>query len=171
MAETFLPFDLDAGFTASVNLLTSAIVYMKLTDDIAMWLLKSHIVFDELKSSGNLIAASQKTELLQLEDMLRHLVADHHGSETVSGQAFGTTSSIDSSATMAMPPVTSISKPLHWAVPHSDTDLLSVPALSSFVGSSLDGVFTSAQIMDLATSIDIGDTEWMSQAITDYAIW
>lgn len=161
---------MDAAFTAMVNLLTSAIVYVRLTDDTATWLLKAHSVFDELAASGNLIATSQKTEVLQLENMVNRLVLGRNGPQEDFGQFSTTMTEADSSGLAAMSNIPSLTQPSAEPNLHPSNDIMS--SLGFGISPEMfDGGLTSAQILNLASSIDTGDTEWMSQAMTDYGIW
>ena len=142
---------------------------MRFSDDTGLWLSKGHAIFDELSSNGNLIAASQKNEVLQLENIARQLAASQRGSEKDSSQATTMPTDVESSGMATLPQFTPLSQPLTGSFPDLGIDFM--PTLGMFNGSYFDGGLTSAQILDIASLINIGDNEWMSQTMTDYGIW
>ena len=160
--ETFLPFDLEATFIASVNLLMGASVDQKHVEDASPWLPKAYIVFDEMIASGNLVAKAQKSEVLQLEIMFHRLFVGASSSDGVlPGHVHADCSAFTSAASDALPKQAPQSVPGGVFSPVSD-----------MLGEAcFDDIFTSEQILNMANSIDIDDTEWMSQAITDYGLW
>ena len=148
------------------------VVDNKLAGDASPWLPKAYAVFDELIASGNLIARSQKNELLQLEEMFRQLVAEQQNeledtavdlpAEAIYQYNFLTPATANAQG-VAFDPA------MHTS--GSAVNGLFGPTSAILDRPSFENLFSGAQIMELANSIDINDTEWMSQAITDYELW
>ncbi|KAL2687759.1 hypothetical protein Neosp_005325 [[Neocosmospora] mangrovei] len=78
LLETFLRFDLDATFTATIVLLMAAAIDSSLLQDHTPWSQRAYAIFDEMSRRGNLVAEMFAAELKQLESLLsKFLVKDH----------------------------------------------------------------------------------------------
>ena len=147
-----------------------SIVDGKPAHDASPWISKAYSVFDELALSGNLIAQSQKSEVQQLEGMFYRLDAGLRGPQIIPRH-------LQSDATNLYNYTLGESIMSPSARAPVDQGLLPVSngifsPISDMLGDTyIDNVFTSAQIMDLANSINTGDMEWMSQAVNDYELW
>lgn len=73
LLESFLPFDLDAAFSAAIVLLLGVTIDPSLLRNDASRLPTIYAVLDEMISRGNLIARFHKSELQQLETNLGRL--------------------------------------------------------------------------------------------------
>ncbi|KAM0345903.1 hypothetical protein ACHAPU_005954 [Fusarium lateritium] len=71
LLETFLRFDQDAAFTATIALLMAAAIDSSLLPDHTPWTQRAYAIFDEMNSRGNLVANMVASELKQLEGLLR----------------------------------------------------------------------------------------------------
>lgn len=139
---------------------------LQLLDNGTSWLRKSYSIFDELIACGNQVAVFRKSELLQLEEMLKGLptgqapltspnktlpqdnLVDHERREII-GAAGGPT--VETCA--------------------ADTSMPSPISASMFDEDGLGKSMTTAQIMEIVKSIDSMETGWTSQELLDHNSW
>ncbi|KAF5665380.1 transcription activator [Fusarium heterosporum] len=76
LLETFLRFDQDAAFTATIALLMAAAIDSSLLPDHTPWTQRAYALFDEMNSRGNLVANMVASELKQLEGLLREFLVN-----------------------------------------------------------------------------------------------
>ncbi|UCK59393.1 hypothetical protein AFCA_002209 [Aspergillus flavus] len=149
LLDSFLPFDLEATYTAAVVLVTAPAADASLLDDWTPWFHTSVTVLDEMISRGNLIAGFRKSELQQLAGMLSHLADDGviHGTDLArKGQLDRIISRLPSPST-----------------PDRVFGISEIP--------NLHPGLTTAEIMAVAESIDTGDVDWIAHAVTENHIW
>lgn len=162
--ETFLPFDLESLFISTVSEIVGPVIDPQFLDNDASWLKRAYSIFDELIGCGNQVAVFRKAELLQLDEMLKDLP---------SGQN----------------PLTSPSKdppPLNKGVGHdvaggageftvgtsgADTSMPSPVSANMFDEEGLGNPMTTAQIMEIANSMDSMDMGWISHELLDHNSW
>lgn len=163
LAEVFLPFDLESLSISTVNLLVAPSLDPQLSENGVSWSQQAHSIFDEMTGDGNQVAVYRKAELQRISDMLATI---HEGHQRSDINPMATCRSDDSSIEPSLLPTIPLAPIIPGAAPHipiSESGML----YENGVGNPL----TSAQIMDMANSIDTGDTEWMSQAIVEHSIW
>ncbi|KAE8376622.1 hypothetical protein BDV26DRAFT_293960 [Aspergillus bertholletiae] len=151
LLDSFLPFDLEATYTAAVVLAAAPAADTSLLDDWIPWFHTSVTVLDEMISCGNLIAGFRKSELQQLAGMLSQLAADGVIDSTElarKGQLDRIISRLPSPSTPDPSRVFGISD-----IPNVHPGL------------------TTAEIMAVAESIDTGDVDWIAHAVTENHIW
>ena len=148
--DSFLPFDLEATYTAAVVLVTAPAADASLLDDWTPWFHSSVTVLDEMISRGNLIAGFRKSELQQLAGMLSHLapdgVIDNPDLARKGAQLDRIISRLPSPST-----------------PDRVFGISDIP--------NLHPGLTTAEIMAVAESIDTGDVDWIAHAVTENHIW
>ncbi|KAJ4269545.1 hypothetical protein NW762_001209 [Fusarium torreyae] len=71
LLETFLRFDQDATFTATIAIIMAAAIDSSLLQDPTPWTQRAFAIFDEMSSRGNLVAGMVASELKQLEGLLK----------------------------------------------------------------------------------------------------
>lgn len=162
-SETFLPFDLESLFISTVSEIVGPIIDPQLLDNDSSWLKRAYSIFDELIGCGNQVAVFRKAELLQLDEMLTDLP---------NGQSLLTSPSKD--------------PPLNKRVGHdvaggagaftigasaADTSMPSPDSANMFDEEGLGNPMTTAQIMEIANSMDSMDMGWISQEFLDHNSW
>ncbi|KAE8308255.1 hypothetical protein BDV41DRAFT_581645 [Aspergillus transmontanensis] len=149
LLDSFLPFDLEATYTAAVVLVTAPAADASLLDDWTPWFHTSVTVLDEMISRGNLIAGFRKSELQQLAGMLSHLADD----EVIHSTDLARKGQLDRIISRLPSPST----------PDRVFGISDIP--------NLHPGLTTAEIMAVAESIDTGDVDWIAQAVTENHIW
>lgn len=71
--ETFLPFDLDATFTATIALFMATVVDPTLLHEHSPWSQRAYTILDEMDTRGNSMAGMTQSELKTLDDLLDRL--------------------------------------------------------------------------------------------------
>ncbi|KAI1421242.1 hypothetical protein F5Y12DRAFT_787629 [Xylaria sp. FL1777] len=155
LLEVFLPFDLDSLFVSTVSAMVAFVLDVLLNENIPVWLQKSYSIFEEFITFGNRVALFRKSELLQLHELLNSLPADENSSidRSNNGNASG---SVDDGA-----------ESIHRNAALASTLLPPFFAATDAGGSdiSFENLMTTAEISEMANSIDNLDAEWMSQTI------
>ncbi|PIG80462.1 Zn(II)2Cys6 transcription factor [Aspergillus arachidicola] len=149
LLDSFLPFDLEATYTAAVVLVIAPAADASLLDDWTPWFHTSVTVLDEMISRGNLIAGFRKSELQQLAGMLSHLADD----EVIHSTDLARKGQLDRIISRLPSPST----------PDRVFGISDIP--------NLHPGLTTAEIMAVAESIDTGDVDWIAQAVTENHIW
>lgn len=151
--ETFLPFDLDALHTSATNIIVAALLLPDATTNFNIGIQKAFATFDHLTASGNLIAKAEQTELLQLQQLVQHVLATESSGPTeetaLPAQAYSfenSNSYITTQLDHGLP------------VPNSGMD---------FGEDLLSAGFSTAQIMDMVNSINTDQNDWMSEEVID----
>ncbi|KAF5001028.1 hypothetical protein FGRMN_1313 [Fusarium graminum] len=90
LLETFLRFDQDAAFTATIALLMAAAIDSSLLPDHTPWTQRAYALFDEMNSRGNLVANMVASELKQLEGLLREFLVNSDSRSLVPTQETNT---------------------------------------------------------------------------------
>ncbi|KAI0425319.1 hypothetical protein F5Y09DRAFT_335067 [Xylaria sp. FL1042] len=158
LLEVFLPFDLDSLFVSTVSAMVAFVLDPHLNEDIPVWLQKSYSVFEEFITFGNRVALFRKSELLQLHELLNclppdeNLAIDRPNNGNASGSVDDRTASIDD---------------IHNNAVLASTLLPPFSAVTDGGGSdiSFENLMTTAEITEMANSIDNLDAEWVSQTI------
>ncbi|KAI8934829.1 hypothetical protein NX059_008510 [Plenodomus lindquistii] len=161
LLETFLPWDLDALFVSTMVLILTRVVDSSLMDGQSLWLDKAYALLDTIISNGNRIASFRVMELRKLEAMLTEVPANRH--------ALSTTSPIVGGPMQATDPRLSLPEGYHSTAGllHSDDTLPAPYTGTSDEGSGFGDDLTAAQILAVAESMDIEDTDWLSFATLD----
>lgn len=155
---------MEAVFISSISILTGLAVEKSLAQDYQAWLHKAYAVFDDLIDSGNLLANQEKQEVLSFERTLLRIGKEP--SESLQNTSPATVQSHESSAWETVVTGVPVGQTFSGATPAPQ------PLDSQNFGfDNLDEIFTSAHILDAANAIDMGDAEWMSQAVVDYNLW
>ena len=159
-------------FGATANLLISSVLDTRLERHASNWLPKAYAIFDDLTSSGNMVAITQKEELMQLESMLGQVAAGrHHLDPEIPPEASAVGVMTSSMSAQSLPLGTvPMSSDAALQLPGPEADFVFTPVSDLLTISSFENVFTSAQILDVANSIDTCDMEWMSRAVVDYEL-
>lgn len=163
MVEVFLHSDLESLSISTVNLLVAPSLDPQLSEDGVSWSQQAHSIFDEMIADGNQVAAFRKAELQSLSDMLRSIHEGHRRHDINPINTYRPESSSLEPPPLATIPLAPI---MPGAAPH-----VPIPENSIIYENGVGNPLTTAQIMDMANSIDTGDTEWMSQAIMEHSIW
>ncbi|EYB28885.1 hypothetical protein FG05_10891 [Fusarium graminearum] len=90
LLETFLRFDHDATFTATIALLMAAAIDSSLLPDHSPWTQRAYAIFDEMGSRGNPVANMVASELQQLEGLLQEFLVHSDSRTLVAAQSHGT---------------------------------------------------------------------------------
>ncbi|QPC62560.1 hypothetical protein HYE67_004791 [Fusarium culmorum] len=90
LLETFLRFDHDATFTATIALLMAAAIDSSLLPDHSPWTQRAYAIFDEMGSRGNPVANMVASELQQLEGLLQEFLVHNDSRTLVAAQSHGT---------------------------------------------------------------------------------
>ena len=168
----FLPFHLEATFIAAVSLVMTIIVDNKLVTDARSWLKKAYSIFDELIHGGNLIAQSQKKEVIQLEYMFDELfVGPQPGPDNAAARMMSDEAS-QYSATLSVAPGDSSARSLSATQNFQPAGGSLMDPLGPMLDDAgMDDLFTGEQIMDIANLVDVNDVDWISQVITNHELW
>ncbi|EGU76664.1 hypothetical protein FOXB_12826 [Fusarium oxysporum f. sp. conglutinans Fo5176] len=157
LLEAFLPFDLESLFVSSFNLLIAPVLDPRFSEYDATFRHKTHIIFNEMISKGNLIAMFRRSELQQLDDMLGRL--PHEQSDTtpipIDGQIIGGTTGEGEGG-------------LNDLNDDNETMASMLPGMDDL---GMDAWFTTAQMIDMANSIANSDTEFLSHTMMEHDIW
>ena len=156
---------MESLFVSTVNLLLGPALDPQLLENRSLWLHKAYGVFDDMMASGNRVAEFRRSELQQLDELLKR----------VSGTQ---------SETSSPPAEPQVVKPLPGTseTPQEPSFLMMATQgvaneiLPSPISGVLDEVnfetgLTAAQIMDMANSIETSDTDWMSHTMIEHSIW
>lgn len=161
LLETFLPWDLDALFVSTMVLILIRFVDFSLMDNQSLWLDKAYGFLETMVSNGNRIASFRFIELRKLEEMLAEFSVNRHRPSTLSPSSGGPL------------PVTEqrLSFPEGYhstaGLVHPDDTLPPPYTGISDEGSGFGDDLTAAQILAVAESMDIDDTDWLSFATLD----
>lgn len=145
--DSFLPFDLEAIFVSSVVVLIAPLIDYSLLENPMPWLQKTDILLDDMISCGNIIARFRKSEIEQLSGLLNQLCPDNPTQHSPS---------MEGSHQAEISP--------HMSSPVATT--YQVPELLA-----TNDVLTSGDIMALAQSINMGDVDWVADAVIENEIW
>ncbi|KAF4435785.1 Proline utilization trans-activator [Fusarium acutatum] len=148
LLETFLRFDQDAAFTATIALLMAAAIDSSLLPDHTPWTQRAYGLFDEMNSRGNLVANMVAAELKQLEDLLKGFLTSNDSRPVVathgpSTPRQGFMNDIDNSTGS----VTDYAEPFSL---ESDDDF----------GLGLNYELSAEQLLNIANSLDIDSLTW-----------
>ncbi|KAL0931430.1 zn 2cys6 transcription factor [Colletotrichum truncatum] len=86
LLESFLTFDVDAAFTATISILMGAAIDHSLLPDHAQLTQRAYTIFEEMASHGSKIAEMIASELKQLDGYLDQL--EPNGEEASTGQEY-----------------------------------------------------------------------------------
>ncbi|KAF5646635.1 positive activator of transcription [Fusarium tjaetaba] len=148
LLETFLKFDQDAAFSATIALLMAAAIDSSLLPDHTPWTQRAYGLFDEMNSRGNLVANMVAAELKQLEDLLKSFLTSNDSRPVVVTQGPNTPrqgfmNDIDSGTGSA----TDYAEPFSL---ESDDDF----------GLGLNYELSAEQLLNIANSLDIDSLTW-----------
>lgn len=142
---------------SSFNLLIAPVLDPRFSEYDATFRHKTHIIFNEMISKGNLIAMFRRSELQQLDDMLGRLPRDQSDTTPVpiDGQIIGGTIGEGEGS-------------LNDLNDDNETMDSMLPGMDDL---GMDAWFTTAQMIDMANSIANSDTEFLSHAMMEHDIW
>lgn len=130
------------------------------------WLDKAYAIFDEMATSGNIVAEFRRAELRQLDKMLDQL--SRLRSRDASASLNAEQDVVQNNPPSALLPESS----MHHATAQSAGNTLLPSPISGILDElCFDGGLAASQIMDTVNSIDSGDNEWLSHAILEHSIW
>ncbi|RYC83770.1 hypothetical protein BFJ63_vAg13340 [Fusarium oxysporum f. sp. narcissi] len=157
--EAFLPFDLESLFVSSFNLLIAPVLDPRFSEYDATFRHKTHIIFNEMISKGNLIAMFRRSELQQLDDMLGRLPREQSDTTPIpiDGQIIGGTIGEGEGE-----------GGLNDLNDDNETMASMLPGMDDL---GMDAWFTTAQMIDMANSIANSDTEFLSHTMMEHDIW
>ncbi|KAH8156977.1 hypothetical protein CIB48_g11271 [Xylaria polymorpha] len=156
--EVFLPFDLDSLCISTVSAMVAFVIDIGLNANIPVWLQKSYSIFEEFIAVGNRVASFRKSELVQLHELLNGLPPDENSAITrpnnssASGRVDDGVVSIDDIHSNAALPSTLL-PPFSTATDPGGSDI------------SFENLMTTAEMTEIANSIDSLDADWVSQTI------
>ncbi|EKG14254.1 hypothetical protein MPH_08544 [Macrophomina phaseolina MS6] len=166
LLETFLPFDLEAISVSTVNIVMAPSIDPQLLEHRPTWLDKAYAIFDEMATSGNIVAEFRRAELRQLDKMLDQL--SRLRSRDASASLNAEQDVVQNNQPSALLPESS----MHHATAQSAGNTLLPSPISGILDElCFDGGLAASQIMDTVNSIDSGDNEWLSHAILEHSIW
>ncbi|KAI1366243.1 hypothetical protein F5Y08DRAFT_301652 [Xylaria arbuscula] len=161
LLEVFLPFDLDSLFASTVNAMVAFVLDPHLNDNIPEWLQKAYSIFEEFINYGNRVALFRKAELAQLHELLNNLPSEEdpspirpHSGIAPDSINDGTMPIDDMHSNSVLAP--SLLPPFSAATDAGGSDI------------SFDNLMTSAEMTEVANSIDNLDAEWVSQTILNH---
>lgn len=154
--DTFLPFDLDSVSAATINILVAMAFNHGLVDNGPQLIMTAYTIFGHLIASGNQVAALRKGELDNLRKMLEKL-----NPTSLSAWPPGGFPCQQSSEGAPSP---------NQGKPVPQTPILDLP-ISPSLNADLSESLTTANIMEMANSIEDIDTDWVSQIIGHDSIW
>ncbi|RTE78623.1 hypothetical protein BHE90_006885 [Fusarium euwallaceae] len=147
LLETFLRFDLDATFTATIVLLMAAAIDSSLLQDHTPWSQRAYAIFDEMSRRGNLVSEMLASELKQLEGLLsKFLVKDHESRLAPSTHGRSTPRQADDMDTSTVN-----------VADYSDSFNLET---ADDLGLGLNYELSAEQLMNVADSLDIDSLTW-----------
>ncbi|TDZ25306.1 putative transcriptional regulatory protein [Colletotrichum orbiculare MAFF 240422] len=170
LLETFLPFDLEAIFVSAGSLLLGPAIDPRAFESLSPSVERAYAVFDEMIAAGNAVAKFQKSELQQLELMLRQLSTCDPPPPQQQQPMEGVVHDGQQN------PVSDDTSPHDTVVSSLATDLSQHESYSSSLPGNMDEMafdsgLTMTQLLDMANSIEHEDAEWMSQTIVEHSIW
>ncbi|RGP62790.1 proline utilization trans-activator [Fusarium sporotrichioides] len=148
LLETFLRFDHDATFTATIALLMAAAIDSSLLPDHMPWTQRAYAIFDEMGSRGNPVANMVASELQQLEGLLQEFLVNNESRTLVAAQSHdipqeGLADDIDTTA----------------ATIAGYTDPFNLDSGDEF-GLGLSYELSAEQLLNVANSLDIDSLTW-----------
>ncbi|KAF4967891.1 hypothetical protein FSARC_4631 [Fusarium sarcochroum] len=148
LLETFLRFDQDATFTATIAILMAAAIDSSLLPDPTPWTQRAFAIFDEMSSRGNLVAGMVASELKQLEGLLKGFLVNNELRPPVAAQDpstphEGTAGDIDASAAA----IAGYPEPFNLET-------------TDDFGLGLNYELSADQLMNIANSLDIDSLTW-----------
>jgi proline utilization trans-activator len=165
-----MPYDLEALFVSGTNLLLApAIDPSKYAEGSVSLLHKTYAIFDDMISSGNLVAEFREAELRQLEEMLSLL-----NPAVASGANVETTVPPPLTAPRVHLGIGSINRALTASdktLIGTDTESPAGVGVSSHEGDLFDNGFTREQILDIAGAINDQDMAWMYTTMMEHNDW
>jgi len=157
--ETFLPWDLDALFVATMVLILIRFIDETLLDQNYDSLKKAFSFLDVMISSGNRIAEFRCAELRKLDEMLAEHSLDQTQTRNLSSQA--THHRRQRTAALGFPPVDNSASNLG-----SSEEMIGLYTGFSDESSGFGDDLTADQILAVAESMDIGGADWLSSFTT-----
>ncbi|XEV06902.1 hypothetical protein FSHL1_012189 [Fusarium sambucinum] len=148
LLETFLRFDHDANFTATIALLMAAAIDSSLLPDHTPWTQRAYALFDEMCSRGNPVATMVASELQQLEGLLQEFLVNNESRTLVVTQSHdtpreGLADDIDTTA----------------ATISGYADPFNLDSGDDF-GLGLSYELSAEQLLNIANSLDIDSLTW-----------
>ncbi|RFN53337.1 hypothetical protein FIE12Z_2401 [Fusarium flagelliforme] len=148
LLETFLRFDQDATFTATIALLMASAIDSSLLPDHTPWTQRAYSIFDEMGSRGNPVANMVASELKQLEGLLKEFLVHNESRSLVATQSHNT--------------------PHEGPSDDIDTTEASIPGYTeSFglesgddFGLGLNYELSAEQLLNIANSLDVDSLTW-----------
>ncbi|KAH8672613.1 fungal-specific transcription factor domain-containing protein [Tricladium varicosporioides] len=154
LLESFLPFDLEAAFAASIVLFLAPAIDTSLLESHIPYRDMAYALLDEMALRGNLIAAARKSELQQLESVLGQIPFKFAGQQTDVG-----------AGTDILGPMHRI----HSNIPtnaivctDSDPNIRQTPSVNEIMEENTwNHFFTADQLLMVANSLDFDGMDWL----------
>lgn len=154
--DSFLPFDIDAAFTATTSLLMGAAIDPSLLYDHSPWTQRAYTILDDMKARGSTSAKLVLSELKYLDDELAQLSTQYNMANTLS------THLICESGQGRTGPIGIV--PSLASGEYSQS--LEIDFAESF-GQQYE--LSPGQLMDLANSLDLDSLNWPLPSMEDFA--
>ncbi|KAM3070533.1 hypothetical protein ACMFMF_007988 [Clarireedia jacksonii] len=153
LLESFLPFDLDAAFSAIIIVVLTPAVDPSLLENPQHGLQIGYTILDEMAFRGNAIAATRKMELRLLEDLLNRI----HKQPVSASEILNTTENTQTEASQSQIPSTGVhvNDP-----PQSTVDVFTDPEI--LANDYWSRELNSEQLLSLAESLDMDGIDWMT---------
>ncbi|RGP59949.1 hypothetical protein FLONG3_11042 [Fusarium longipes] len=148
LLETFLRFDHDATFTATIALLMAAAIDPSLLPDHTPWTQRAYAIFDEMSTRGNPVANMVASELQQLEGLLKEFLVSNEP------RSFVATQGIDNPQDG---PVDDINTAAATITGYTET--FNIDSGDEF-GLGLNYELSAEQLLNVANSLDIDSLAW-----------
>ncbi|CAI6090487.1 unnamed protein product [Clonostachys chloroleuca] len=166
LLESFLPFDIQSLFISTVNLSVAPAIDSHLVENYRFWLHKAFFILDEMTDSGSHIASKHKAELTRIIELLETLPGDHNLQQATIDFTGEEMESGNVSAAFAQP-----EDALHGCINVMQALPTPISGTGMMDDEGMGHLLATSQIMDMANSVDCGDTDWMSEAIMTHGIW
>lgn len=169
--ETFLPWDLDSLFVATMVLVLVKFVDDTISENSSAWLNKAFAFLDTMVSNGNKIAEFRAAELRKLEEMLSEYSANR------TPQQYPPLQPLPPQPPEQQQEQTIIqhqSPPQGYSIPpdmQSSRNMLNPDTMGMYTAfsdesSGFGDDLTADQILAVAESMDLGTTEWFNTFAT-----
>ena len=161
--ETFLPWDLDSLFVATMVLVLIKFVDDTISENSGAWLDKAFAFLDTMVSNGNKIAEFRAAELRKLEEMLSEYSANRTPQQypplqplapQLPQQEHFVGHHQSPPQGYSMPPDMQSSRPM------MSSDTMGMYHAFSDESSGFGDDLTAEQILAVAESMDLGTTDW-----------
>ncbi|KAM0273244.1 hypothetical protein ACHAQH_008380 [Verticillium albo-atrum] len=171
----FFPYDTEAIFVSTTNLLLGPAVDPQFINGGQIWLQRAFVVFDDMINCGNQVAKFRKAELLQLDELLELFgtVAPLHPPEATGADAAvpAPQSHDDPNEPDGPPADLALGGPAGDEHEQLQTDdgPSRLQIVDPMLGDHFGAGFSKEQIMGVADAIDDEDMAWMCETIMEHS--